>query len=93
MLYVHCWIGLVWWSGEWTNEVAYEGASRGEYQMLAEAQLEVYSRATAGWAYWSYITEESPRWNFAQSYKDGYILKPAKGWNSSNGTVIHEERI
>ena len=72
---------MCWCPGEWTNELAYEGA---DYQMLGKAQIEVYSKATAGWAYWSYITEESPHWDFARSYKDGYILKPAKGWINNN---------
>ena len=68
--------------GEWTNELAYKGASRAEYEMLGKAQLEVYSEATAGWAYWNYITEDSPHWDFSRNYKDGYMLKPVRGWNN-----------
>ncbi|XP_020974775.1 glucan 1,3-beta-glucosidase-like [Arachis ipaensis] len=40
--------------GEWTSAWSVQGASKEDYQNYAQAQLDVYSRATFGWAYWSY---------------------------------------
>ncbi|KAH9718592.1 Mannan endo-1,4-beta-mannosidase [Citrus sinensis] len=40
--------------GEWSCEWEAEGASKRDYQRFAEAQLDVYGRATFGWAYWAY---------------------------------------
>ncbi|KAB5548136.1 hypothetical protein DKX38_011542 [Salix brachista] len=39
---------------EWTGEWAVQGASMQDYQNFAKAQLDVYGRATFGWAYWAY---------------------------------------
>lgn len=40
-------------SGEWVAEWEVNGAIKEDYQRFAEARLEVYSKATFGWAYWS----------------------------------------
>ncbi|XP_057970786.1 probable glucan 1,3-beta-glucosidase A [Malania oleifera] len=40
--------------GEWTAEWALNGGTKEEYQRFAKAQVEVYGRATFGWAYWAY---------------------------------------
>ncbi|KAL5555980.1 hypothetical protein UlMin_038216 [Ulmus minor] len=40
--------------GEWTAEWQISGESDQNYQKFADAQLEVYGRASFGWAYWSY---------------------------------------
>ncbi|RVW57526.1 Glucan 1,3-beta-glucosidase A [Vitis vinifera] len=40
--------------GEWTAEWAKSGASKEDYQRFAKAQIDVYGRATFGWAYWAY---------------------------------------
>ncbi|KDO47043.1 hypothetical protein CISIN_1g046395mg [Citrus sinensis] len=47
--------------GEWSCEWEAEGASKRDYQRFAEAQLDVYGRATFGWAYWAYKFAESPQ--------------------------------
>ncbi|OMO94237.1 Glycoside hydrolase, family 5 [Corchorus olitorius] len=39
--------------GEWVDEWDVEEASKEDYQKYFKAQLEVYGRATFGWAYWS----------------------------------------
>ncbi|GMN33685.1 hypothetical protein TIFTF001_004296 [Ficus carica] len=40
--------------GEWTAEWDVQGATMQDYQRFAKAMLDVYGRATFGWAYWSY---------------------------------------
>ncbi|KAL5148144.1 putative glucan 1,3-beta-glucosidase A [Glycine soja] len=40
--------------GEWTGAWSIKGASKEDLKRYAQAQLDVYSRATFGWAYWSY---------------------------------------
>ncbi|XP_022773868.1 glucan 1,3-beta-glucosidase A-like [Durio zibethinus] len=51
--------------GEWTGEFARNDASKEDYQRFAQAQLDVYGRATFGWAYWAYKCKQdhwSLRW-------------------------------
>ncbi|KAI5055558.1 hypothetical protein GOP47_0029079 [Adiantum capillus-veneris] len=76
--------GLLTFVGEWTNEWAYKGASQAEYQKFGQAQLQVYGEATAGWAYWTYIIDDSGfnHWDFKQSYQKNYIQMPSNGWLS-----------
>ncbi|KAJ0097194.1 hypothetical protein Patl1_27298 [Pistacia atlantica] len=45
--------------GEWTCAWNANGASTQDYQNFAKAQVDVYGRATFGWAYWSYKRAES----------------------------------
>ncbi|OMO56013.1 Glycoside hydrolase, family 5 [Corchorus capsularis] len=40
--------------GEWTAEFARNDATKEDYQKFAQAQIDVYGRATFGWAYWAY---------------------------------------
>ncbi|KAF2323023.1 hypothetical protein GH714_032897 [Hevea brasiliensis] len=52
--------------GEWTAEWYVQGASTEDYQNFAKAQLEVFGRATFGWAHWAYkcvVPHWSLRWN------------------------------
>ncbi|XAR48580.1 Glucan 1,3-beta-glucosidase, partial [Bertholletia excelsa] len=57
--------------GEWATEWA-TGPSKEDYQKFAIAQLEVYDRASFGWAYW---TLKSPPDHFSLEWmiKNGYI--------------------
>ncbi|KAH9669978.1 Mannan endo-1,4-beta-mannosidase [Citrus sinensis] len=57
--------------GEWCCEWEAEGASKRDYQRFAEAQLDVYGRATFGWAYWAYkchLNHWSLRWMIENNY-------------------------
>uniref|UniRef100_A0A803NE05 Mannan endo-1,4-beta-mannosidase n=1 Tax=Chenopodium quinoa TaxID=63459 RepID=A0A803NE05_CHEQI len=40
--------------GEWVAEWQVNGATKEDFQNFANAQLQVYGRATFGWAYWTY---------------------------------------
>ncbi|KAL8058421.1 hypothetical protein ABFX02_03G016900 [Erythranthe guttata] len=58
--------------GEWTADLYVRNASVHEYRRFAEAQLEVYGKATFGWAYWSYKCEQK-YWSFKWMIEKSYI--------------------
>ncbi|KAG5241777.1 glucan 1,3-beta-glucosidase [Salix suchowensis] len=58
--------------GEWTGEWAVQGASMQDYQNFAKAQLDVYGRATFGWAYWAYQCAEN-HWSLKWMIENNYI--------------------
>ncbi|KAK3012080.1 hypothetical protein RJ639_011973 [Escallonia herrerae] len=49
-------------AGEWTAEWGVKNAGMGDYQRFAKAQIDVYGKATFGWAYWSY-KNVNPHWS------------------------------
>uniref|UniRef100_A0A803LHT5 Mannan endo-1,4-beta-mannosidase n=1 Tax=Chenopodium quinoa TaxID=63459 RepID=A0A803LHT5_CHEQI len=58
--------------GEWTAEWLVNGATKEDYQKFAKAQLQVYRRATFGWAYWTYKSVKN-HWNLRWMIQNGYI--------------------
>jgi hypothetical protein len=58
--------------GEWTAEWNVQGASKQDYQRYGQAQLDVYSRAAFGWAYWSYKCQYN-HWSLKWMIENGYI--------------------
>ncbi|KAL2335869.1 hypothetical protein Fmac_010315 [Flemingia macrophylla] len=58
--------------GEWTGEWSINGATKEDYQSYAKAQLEVYSGATFGWAYWAYKCRFG-HWSLKWMIENGYI--------------------
>ncbi|KAH7567787.1 hypothetical protein JRO89_XS07G0149000 [Xanthoceras sorbifolium] len=58
--------------GEWVAEWQVIGASKEDYQRFANAQLEVYGRATFGWAYWT-LKNVNNHWSLEWMIKNGYI--------------------
>ncbi|EEE50844.1 hypothetical protein OsJ_31274 [Oryza sativa Japonica Group] len=58
--------------GEWAAEWKVNGASKEEYQRFAQAQLDVYGRATFGWAYWNFKNVNN-HWSLEWMIKNGYI--------------------
>ncbi|WJX30489.1 hypothetical protein P8452_19019 [Trifolium repens] len=58
--------------GEWTDEWLVQGASKQDYQRYGQAQLDVYSRATFGWAYWSYKCRYN-QWSLKWMIENGVI--------------------
>ncbi|THU45223.1 hypothetical protein C4D60_Mb02t15590 [Musa balbisiana] len=58
--------------GEWVAEWKVSGASKEDYQRFAQAQLDVYGRATFGWAYWTLNHSENP-WSLKWMIDDGFI--------------------
>ncbi|GKV09290.1 hypothetical protein SLEP1_g20814 [Rubroshorea leprosula] len=58
--------------GEWVAEWEVKGASKGDYQRFAKAQLKVYSKATFGWAYWT-LKNVNNHWSLEWMIKNGYI--------------------
>ncbi|XP_059432827.1 probable glucan 1,3-beta-glucosidase A [Corylus avellana] len=58
--------------GEWVAEWQVNGATKEEYQRFAKAQLNVYGRATFGWAYWT-LRNVNNHWSLEWMIKNGYI--------------------
>ncbi|KAI4317238.1 hypothetical protein L6164_025127 [Bauhinia variegata] len=58
--------------GEWTAEWNVDGATMEDYQRFAQAQIEVYSGATFGWAYWAYKCA-AKHWSMKWMIENGYI--------------------
>ncbi|ESR41395.1 Mannan endo-1,4-beta-mannosidase [Citrus sinensis] len=58
--------------GEWTCEWNVKDASKQDYQRFANAQLDVYGRATFGWAYWAHKCEAN-HWSLKWMIENGYI--------------------
>ncbi|CAB4267100.1 unnamed protein product [Prunus armeniaca] len=58
--------------GEWVAEWKVTGATKEDYQRFANAQLEVWGRATFGWAYWT-LKNVNKHWSLEWMIKNGYI--------------------
>ncbi|KAI4389213.1 hypothetical protein MLD38_001462 [Melastoma candidum] len=58
--------------GEWVAEWKVKGATAEELKRFAEAQLEVYGKATFGWAYWT-LKNVNNHWSLEWMIKNGYI--------------------
>nr|KJB18277.1 hypothetical protein B456_003G044000 [Gossypium raimondii] len=58
--------------GEWTAEFARNDASMEDYQRFAKAQLDVYGRATFGWAYWAYNCDRN-HWSLKWMIENNFI--------------------
>ncbi|XP_076940397.1 putative glucan 1,3-beta-glucosidase A [Bidens hawaiensis] len=58
--------------GEWVAEWQVRGATKEEFQRFSKAQLDVYGRASFGWAYWS-LKNVNNHWSMDWMIKNGYI--------------------
>ncbi|XP_044511267.1 probable glucan 1,3-beta-glucosidase A [Mangifera indica] len=58
--------------GEWVAEWQVRNATTEDYQRFAKAQLEVYERASFGWAYWT-LKNVNNHWSLDWMIKNGYI--------------------
>ncbi|PRQ21502.1 putative glucan 1,3-beta-glucosidase [Rosa chinensis] len=58
--------------GEWVAEWNVKDATKEDYQRFAKAQLEVWGRATFGWAYWT-LRNVNNHWSLEWMIKNGYI--------------------
>nr|ARU79086.1 beta-glucosidase 1 GH5 family [Camellia sinensis] len=58
--------------GEWVAEWQVSGATKEDYQKFAEVQLQVYGRATFGWAYWT-LKNVQNHWSLQWMIQNGYI--------------------
>ncbi|KAH7524432.1 hypothetical protein FEM48_Zijuj06G0118500 [Ziziphus jujuba var. spinosa] len=60
--------------GEWVAEWNVKDATKEDYQRFAKAQLEVYGRATFGWAYWT-LRNVNKHWSLEWMIKNGsYVI-------------------
>jgi aryl-phospho-beta-D-glucosidase BglC (GH1 family) len=64
--------GPLTYVGEWVAEWKVNNASEEDYKRFAQAQLDVYSQATFGWAYWSFKHVQN-HWSLEWMIKNGYI--------------------
>ncbi|XP_008234008.1 PREDICTED: glucan 1,3-beta-glucosidase A-like [Prunus mume] len=58
--------------GEWVAEWKVTEATKEDYQRFANAQLEVWGRATFGWAYWT-LKNVNKHWSLEWMIQNGYI--------------------
>ncbi|KAK9166621.1 hypothetical protein Scep_001812 [Stephania cephalantha] len=58
--------------GEWVAEWRVKGATKEEYQRFGKAQLDVYGRASFGWAYWT-LKNVNNHWSMEWMIQNGYI--------------------
>ncbi|CDP20281.1 unnamed protein product [Coffea canephora] len=59
--------------GEWTAAMAKDNQDMEAYRRYAQAQLDVYGKATFGWAYWSYKCEPCGMWSLQRMILRGLI--------------------
>ncbi|KAL7085572.1 hypothetical protein ACP275_14G288600 [Erythranthe tilingii] len=58
--------------GEWVAEWQVRGAAKEDYQRYAAAQLEVFGRASFGWAYWT-LRNVNNIWSLEWMINNGYL--------------------
>ncbi|XP_051138980.1 probable glucan 1,3-beta-glucosidase A isoform X2 [Andrographis paniculata] len=58
--------------GEWTAALYNDNASMEDYKKFAKAQLDVFGKATFGWAYWSYKCDQN-YWSFKWMIENNYM--------------------
>ncbi|KAJ1412851.1 Glycoside hydrolase, family 5 [Sesbania bispinosa] len=58
--------------GEWSGDWKVQNASKKDYQKFVQVQVEVYSRATFGWSYWSYKCD-SNYWSLKWMIDNNYV--------------------
>ncbi|XP_061345004.1 probable glucan 1,3-beta-glucosidase A [Gastrolobium bilobum] len=58
--------------GEWSGEWNVKSATKKDYQQFAQVEIEAYSRATFGWAYWSYKCD-SNHWSLKWMIDNNYV--------------------
>ncbi|CAL5417752.1 unnamed protein product [Camellia sinensis] len=58
--------------GEWVAEWKVSRATKEDYKKFADAQLQVYGRATFGWAYWT-LKNVNNHWSLQWMIQNGYI--------------------
>ncbi|KAF6149180.1 hypothetical protein GIB67_026036, partial [Kingdonia uniflora] len=57
---------------EWVVEWQVKSATKEDYQRFAKAQLDLFGRATFGWAYWT-LKNVNNAWSLEWMIKNGYI--------------------
>lgn len=58
--------------GEWTADLYINDSSKEDYRRFAKAQIQVYGKATFGWAYWSYKCEQK-YWSFKWMIENDFM--------------------
>ncbi|KAM7252999.1 hypothetical protein ACFE04_025617 [Oxalis oulophora] len=58
--------------GEWVAEWQVNGATKEDYQRFSKAQLDVYGRASFGWAYWAFKCNDN-HWSLEWMINNGYV--------------------
>ncbi|KAL2317721.1 hypothetical protein Fmac_031597 [Flemingia macrophylla] len=58
--------------GEWVADWRVKNATKEDFQRFSKAQLDVFGRATFGWAYWA-LKNANKYWNLEWMIKNGYI--------------------
>nr|AFK35120.1 unknown [Lotus japonicus] len=60
--------------GEWVAEWKIKNATKEDFQRFSKAQLDVFGRATFGWAYWAFKNSDNYKhWSLEWMINNGYI--------------------
>jgi len=62
-------------AGEWTAQWSVKDATDEPYRKFAHAQMDVYSQASFGWAYWTYNNPDR-HWSLKDMIYDSIITGP-----------------
>ncbi|GAB4847242.1 hypothetical protein Ancab_026283 [Ancistrocladus abbreviatus] len=74
--------------GEWVNEWNVTGATQQDYQNFGRAQLDVYSAASFGWAYWT-LKNDRKHWDFEWNVRNNYLqLSNSPRWQVFNAILL-----
>ncbi|KAK1309006.1 hypothetical protein QJS10_CPA09g00532 [Acorus calamus] len=71
--YITTSVGPLTFVGEWVAEWNVNGVSDDDYRRFANAQLDVYGRASFGWAYWSVKNKNNHHWSMKWMINHGII--------------------
>ncbi|XP_027939305.1 probable glucan 1,3-beta-glucosidase A [Vigna unguiculata] len=58
--------------GEWVADWRVKNATKEDFQRFSKAQIDVYGRATFGWAYWA-LKNANKFWNLEWMINNGYV--------------------
>ncbi|KAJ8525847.1 hypothetical protein K7X08_007696 [Anisodus acutangulus] len=75
--------------GEWVAEWEVRDATKEDYQKFAQAQLEVFGRATFGWAYWT-LKNVNIHWSEIDEGSSNVMIEYGAPW-SKNGDFPQQD--
>ncbi|KAJ8561419.1 hypothetical protein K7X08_027609 [Anisodus acutangulus] len=81
--------GLLTFVGEWVAEWEVRDATKEDYQKFAQAQLEVFGRATFGWAYWT-LKNVNNHWSEIDEGSSNVMIEYGAPWSKNGDFPQHD---
>ncbi|KAJ8561420.1 hypothetical protein K7X08_027610 [Anisodus acutangulus] len=75
--------------GEWVAEWEVRDATKEDYQKFAQAQLEVFGRATFGWAYWT-LKNVNNHWSEIDEGSSNVMIEYGAPWSKNGDFPQHD---